>query len=59
MRIIKNVKISIRKDGTVIVDTIGYKGDDCLHIVKEIERLVDGRVVDSKFNTEYYEVESL
>ena len=53
----KQIKITIKPDGTIESETIGIKGKACLNYIKKIEQLTNAEVVSSEFTSEYYEQE--
>lgn len=55
----KQIKLRIYKDGIVQAEVEGIKGKKCAKYIGVIEKLLDARVVDSEYTSEYYESEML
>lgn len=53
----KQITIRIFSDGHIQSETHGMKGKTCLKHLKALENLLEARVVDSDFTSEYYEQE--
>ncbi len=51
----KQIQIRIFPDGHVESITLQMKGKECLKHLKTLETLMEARVVDSEFTSEYYE----
>lgn len=54
----KQIQIRIFPDGHVESVTLQMKGKECLKHLKTLETLLEARVVDSEFTSEYYEQET-
>lgn len=54
---VKRVQIKILPDGSIEAVTQGIKGKACLEYVHLLEELLDAKVVDSNFTSEYNEIE--
>lgn len=53
----KKIIIRIYTDGTVESSVVGVKGAKCTDYVKVVEEILEAKVVDSEFTSEYYEAE--
>ncbi len=50
----KQYKLKILKDGSIEVETVGFKGKECLNSIDFLEDFLKAKVVDSKFTEDYY-----
>ncbi|MCQ2738417.1 MAG: DUF2997 domain-containing protein, partial [archaeon] len=55
----KQYKIKILSDGSIEVETVGFKGKQCLDSIDFLEDFLKAKVVDSKFTEDYYKNEEL
>lgn len=55
----KQIEIRIYPNGEIKTTTHNIKGKSCLDYIKPLETLLDARVVDSEFTSEYYEQEAI
>lgn len=53
----KQIKLRIYPDGIVQAEVEGIKGKKCTDYIKIIEGLLEAKVVDSEYTSEYYENE--
>ena len=53
----KQIEIKIHPDGRIETVTRNIKGKTCLKYVQPLETLLEAKVVDSEFTSEYYEQE--
>lgn len=53
----KQIKLRIYPDGIVQAEVEGIKGKKCTKYIGIIEELLDAKVVDSEYTSEYYESE--
>lgn len=53
----KQIEIKIHPDGRIETVTRNMKGKTCLKYVSPLETLLEAKVVDSEFTSEYYEQE--
>ena len=51
------LKIKIRRDGTIEMETLGIKGKKCLDYAKVLEQLADVKIETTEKTKEYYEAE--
>ncbi len=51
------LKIKIRPDGTIEMETLGIKGKKCLDYAKVLEQLADVKIETTEKTKEYYEAE--
>jgi len=51
--------IKIKKDGTVEAETIGIMGEKCLNYMDPISKLINGKIVDSRFTKDFYGTEDV
>ena len=49
----KQIKFSIRQDGTVTEEVIGLESDNCVRLTESIEEAL-GEVVTRKYKPEFY-----
>jgi len=54
----KQIKIRIFPDGKIETITNNIKGKTCLKYMKPLEKLLEAKVIDSEFTSEYYEQEN-
>ncbi len=54
----KQIEIRIFPDGKIETVTHNMKGKTCLKYLQTLEQLLQARVVDSDFTSEYYEQEA-
>ncbi|GIF39622.1 DUF2997 domain-containing protein [Actinoplanes xinjiangensis] len=47
------IEVTVHPDGTVTAETLDIVGDRCLDWIAVLEDLVDGRVEDSAYTTDY------
>jgi hypothetical protein len=47
------IVVTVNPDGTVTAETLDILGADCLDWIAVLEDLVDGRVADSTYTTDY------
>lgn len=52
----KQIKIRIYPDGKIESQTVNIKGKSCLKYIQSLESLLDAKVIDSEFTSEYYEI---
>ena len=52
----KQIKIRIYPDGKIESQTVNIKGKSCLKHIKSLESLLEAKVIDSEFTSEYYEI---
>ena len=55
----KQIQIRIYPDGKIESQTVNIKGKTCLKYIKLLESLLDSKVVDSEFTSEYYETSNI
>lgn len=55
----KQIRIRIYPDGRIESQTVNIKGKTCLKYIKPLESLLDAKVVDSEFTSEYYETTNI
>ncbi|MBU3130637.1 DUF2997 domain-containing protein [Clostridium tagluense] len=55
----KQIKLRIYPDGIVQGEVEGIKGKKCTEYIGIIEKLLDAKVVDSEYTSEYYEREMI
>lgn len=55
----KQIQIRIYPDGKIESQTVNIKGKTCLKCIKLLESLLDAKVVDSEFTSEYYETSNI
>jgi hypothetical protein len=55
----KQIKLRIYPDGIVQAEVAGIKGKKCTEYIGIIEKLLDAKVVDSEYTSEYYEREMI
>ncbi len=48
-------EIEIKKNGEVMIRTIGIKGESCLEAAKSLLALLDGKVIDQELTSDYYD----
>lgn len=53
----KQIKIRIYPNGKIESVTKNIKGKACLEYLKPLEKLLEARVIDSEFTSEFYEQE--
>ena len=53
------MKIKLRPDGTIEMETEGIKGKKCMEYTKFMEDLVEGKIYEQKFTEEYYQENEL
>ena len=54
----KQYKIKISPEGEIEVETIGFKGKECLKHIDILEELLDAEVIDSDFLDDYFMTEN-
>ena len=54
----KQYKIKISPEGEIEVETIGFKGKECLKHIDILEELWDAEVIDSDFLDDYFMTEN-
>lgn len=54
----KQLVIKIKPDGTVESQTRNIKGKACEKYISVLERLADGKTIDSDYTPEFYETEN-
>jgi hypothetical protein len=59
IQLTKQIKLRIYPDGFVQAEVEGIKGKKCTEYIGIIEELLDAKVVDSEYTSEYYESEML
>lgn len=55
----KQIKIRIYPDGKIESQTVNIKGKSCLKYIQPLESLLEAKIVDSEFTSEYYEVNNM
>lgn len=50
----ESIEVTIGPDGTVQVEAVGYKGNDCLAATKFIESALGLETKSKKFKPDYY-----
>ncbi|ACA43680.1 DUF2997 domain-containing protein [Clostridium botulinum] len=53
----KQIKLRIYPDGIVQAEVEGIKGKKCTNYISIIENLLEAKVADSEYTSEYYEEE--
>ncbi|MBR6979519.1 MAG: DUF2997 domain-containing protein [Prevotella sp.] len=53
----RQIQIRIFPDGRIEAETKNIKGKQCLKYLLPLEQLLDAKIVDSDFTSEYYETE--
>lgn len=53
----KQIEIKIHPDGRIETVARNIKGKTCLKYVQPLETLLEAKIVDSEFTSEYYEQE--
>ena len=53
----RQIQIRIFADGHIETVTKNIKGKQCLKYIQPLEQMLEARVVDSDFTSEYYETE--
>ncbi|AJD30664.1 DUF2997 domain-containing protein [Clostridium sporogenes] len=53
----KQIKLRIYPDGIVQAEVEGIKGEKCTNYIGIIENLLEAKVDDSEYTSEYYEEE--
>lgn len=51
----KEIKILIRPDGTIEMETIGYKGQACEEVLDKLVEQIGGTVDKSNLKSEYWD----
>ena len=54
----KQLIIKIRPDGTVESQTKNIKGKACEKYISVLEKMTDGKTIDSDYTPEFYETEN-
>ena len=57
MNELNEIDVFISPNGTIRVEVRGTKGKNCLHITKEIEQLLGGKVTERTLTDEFYQNE--
>lgn len=55
----KQIKIRIYPEGKIESQTVNIKGKSCLKYIQPLESLLEAKIVDSEFTSEYYEVNNM
>ena len=53
------IKIKLKPDGTIEMETEGIKGEKCMDYANILERLTDAKIETLQKTEEYYESETL
>lgn len=51
----KQIKIRIFPDGTISSQTVKIKGKSCTKYAEILETLLDAKIINTKYTSEYYE----
>lgn len=54
----KKLKIKLLPDGSIVLETIGVKGEKCLEYVELLKKLTPVKILDKQLTSEYYEQET-
>ncbi|MBI5572230.1 MAG: DUF2997 domain-containing protein [Desulfomonile tiedjei] len=54
---IQEIDVFLKPDGTVKIEVRGVKGDKCLALTEDVEKLLGGKVLDRTKTDEYYQTE--
>lgn len=49
------ITISVRRDGTILAETIGMKGPSCLSQIEVLEQMLEAETITSAYTSEFYE----
>lgn len=49
------ITISVRRDGTILAETIGIKGPSCLSQIEVLEQMLEAETMTSSYTPEFYE----
>ena len=53
----KRIKVQIFPDGTIQTEVQGIKGKRCTEYMSILEELLDAKIVDSAYTSEFHETE--
>jgi hypothetical protein len=53
----QQIIVTIAADGEIKAETVGIKGARCLDFVEVLENLMDATSFESKFTSEYHEID--
>ncbi len=54
---IQEIDVLVKPDGTVKIEVRGVKGEKCLALTEEVEKLLGGKVLDRIKTDEFYQTE--
>jgi hypothetical protein len=53
-KMLQEIKVTIKKDGTAVVTTTGASGKACTEVTEELELLLGKQVGEKEFTADYY-----
>lgn len=54
---IQEIDVILKPDGTVKLEVHGVKGDKCLALTEDLEKLLGARIVERTHTDEFYQAE--
>ncbi len=54
----KKLKIRLRPNGEIEMETVGVKGKECLDYIKLLQKLTEVKISKTELKDEYYETET-
>ena len=54
---IQEIDVFVKPDGTVKIEVRGVKGEKCLALTEDVEKLVGGKILERVKTDEFYQTE--